>query len=214
MAEYVAPRWNDTRFICAHCGALASHTWYSLSASPPDGDYDFPVPNLTYATCYACGEDSIWYQQRMVYPHGNTAAPPHPDLPDEMKEDYLEARAIVARSPRGAAALLRLPIQKLCGELGESGTNINDDIKGLVKKGLDVQVQQALDSVRVIGNEAVHPGIIDLRDDPELSNALFMLVNEIVDEMVAKPKRIAAVYQKLPEDKLKAIAQRDSQATQ
>ena len=40
-----------------------------------------------------------------------------------------------------------------CGHLGESGKNINDDIAALVKKGLNLMIQQSLDVVRVIGNE-------------------------------------------------------------
>ena len=48
------------------------------------------------------------------------------------------------------------------------GKNIDDDIGALVKRGLDARIQKALDVVRVVGNNAVHPGQIDLRDDNEL----------------------------------------------
>ena len=94
-------------------------------------------------------------------------------MPDDIKLDYNEARTILGRSPRGAAALLRLAIQKLCKHLGQSGANINGDIKALVAAGLPPKVQEALDTVRVIGNESVHPGQIDIRDDVETAIKLF-----------------------------------------
>jgi hypothetical protein len=112
-------------------------------------------------------------------------------------------------SPRGAAALLRLAIQKLCAHLGEDGKNINADISALVKKGLDQRIQQALDALRVIGNEAVHPGTMDLNDDPQTVESLFKLFNIIVDRMISEPKHIDSVYELLPADKIAGIEARD-----
>ena len=98
----------------------------------------------------------------MIYPFNGSAPLPNPDLPEDIKEDFEETRNIVELSPRGAVALLRLAVQKLCKELGEKGEHINTDIKNLVSKGLPEKMQKALDSVRVVGNNAVHPGQIDL----------------------------------------------------
>ena len=94
-------------------------------------------------------------------------------------------------------------------EVGESGKNIDADIASLVKKGLDVRVQQALDIVRVIGNESVHPGQMDLRDDHDTVTELFRLVNLIADVMISQPKAIDAMYNALPASKLKGIENRD-----
>lgn len=135
---------------------------------------------------------------------------PIEDMPEAIKADFMEAREIVNASPRGAAALLRLCVQKLMPILGERGRDINDDIASLVKKGLPVAVQQALDSLRVIGNEAVHPGAIDLNDNRETALALFELLNFIVERTITQQKKISDIYGKLPKSKLDAILKRDS----
>jgi hypothetical protein len=134
---------------------------------------------------------------------------PHADLPEDIRHDFEEARSIITRSPRGAAALFRLCVQKLCAHLGESGKNINQDIAALVKKGLNPLVQKSLDAVRVIGNEAVHPGELDLRDDPETAAQLAKLINFIVDAMITQPKQIDLIYGSLPADKREQIEKRD-----
>ncbi len=82
----------------------------------------------------------------------------------------------------------------------------------MVHKGLPVRIQQALDVVRVVGNESVHTGTTDLRDDPELTSSLFTLVNLIADAMISQPKHIEALYAQLPESKLQGIARRDARA--
>ena len=129
---------------------------------------------------------------------------------NNIKNDYQEARQILPMSPRGSAALLRLVIQKLCKTLGEPGENINTDIGNLVAKGLPPIVQQALDIVRVVGNEAVHPGEMNVNDDVETATALFDLVNYIIEDRIAKPKSVQAIYDSLPPSKLKGIEARDS----
>jgi Domain of unknown function (DUF4145) len=167
------------------------------------------VPGLFLAVCDHCGQFSIWLDNLMVHPSMSIASLPNPDLPEEVKRDYVEARDIMARSPRGAAALLRLAVQKFCKHLGEKGDNLNSDIAELVKKGLPVRVQQALDAVRVIGNNAVHPGQIDITDDPSTASRLFELVNIVCDYMVSQPKRIEEIYGKLPPALKDAIKERD-----
>lgn len=131
-------------------------------------------------------------------------------MPDNVREDYLEAASISDKSPRGAAALLRLAIQKLCIDLGQRGKNINEDTANLVKAGLPVQIQKALDIARVIGNNAVHPGVIDLRDKPETVYALYSLINQIVQDRITQINAVNALYSTLPEDARKAIEERDT----
>lgn len=168
-----------------------------------------PLINLFVSDCHGCGQLSVWAHRRLVYPAHLVGDEPNEDLSEDIKRDYREAQAIVETSPRGAAALLRLALQKLCVQLGEKGKNINDDVKSLVRKGLDARVQKALDIVRVIGNEAVHPGTMDLRDDRKTAVDLFGLVNLIALQMISQPKRLQEMYNQLPQDKRDGIAARD-----
>lgn len=180
-----------------------------IMADVSNGSIHYVVRSACFSKCFHCNELCIWVYDRLIWPQNGEAPPPNPDLPDDIKADYLEASAILDLSPRGAAALLRLAVQKLCRELGEKGKNIDDDIRGLVRKGLDSRVQKALDIVRVIGNNAVHPGQVDLSDDRQTAETLFSLVNLISDIMISEPKRIDDMYEQLPEGARAEIARKD-----
>ena len=149
----------------------------------------------------------------ILYPTTNMAVIPLPlpDMPEDVADDYNEARAICGSSPRSSAALLRLALQKLCKHLGEPGKDLNTDIGALVAKGLPTQIQQALDVIRVIGNNAVHPGEIDIREEKELVLKLFEIINFIVNQMITQPQEIAKIYNDLPEGSKKAIEQRSQE---
>ncbi|WP_341632073.1 DUF4145 domain-containing protein [Sphingomonas agri] len=166
--------------------------------------------NANVARCFHCDRVSVWLGNDLVWPATGDAPEANPDLSEDVRLDYDEAGRILSLSPRGAAALLRLAIQKLCKELGGNGKTIDEDIAELVRQGLDVRVQRALDIVRVIGNEAVHPGQVDLRDDRATAVKLFELVNIIADKMISQPRAIDALYEDLPESKRQAIERRDA----
>jgi len=88
-----------------------------------------------------------------------------------------------------------------------------EDIGTLVKNGLPARIQKALDIVRVIGNNAVHPGVLDITDDIETASKLFELVNHIAYSMITQPKEIEGLYTtKVPEAQKEHIEKRDSPA--
>lgn len=166
--------------------------------------------NINLSECYNCNKFSVWVDNDMVFPVIKTGNAPSKDLPEDVLSDFEEARQIIRLSPRGAAALLRLALQKLCIHLGEKGKNINEDISSLVSKGLDPIVQQSLDAVRVIGNNAVHPGEIDLQDDAETVESLLMLINFICDRMITHPQNVQALFDKLPQNDRDNIEKRNN----
>ena len=206
---YTPPTYNATGFNCVHCHAYADQTWGMPILVAGGSNYGSDA-RFSVCRCGRCEEFSYWIDEKMVYPPETTAAPPNSDLPDGIKVDFEEARSIVAKSPRGAAALLRLVIQKLCKTLGQPGKDINCDIGKLVQNGLPQQVQESLDIVRVVGNNAVHPGQLDLIDDSDVAHKLFELVNIIADIMITQPKRVKDLFESVvPEPQKDAIKKRD-----
>jgi hypothetical protein len=164
----------------------------------------FELTNLHVSQCYSCKEIAIWRYDTLLYPPCRYEIEPNSDMDSDIRADFEEARTILDLSPRGAAALLRLCIQKLCKQLGKPGKNLNEDIASLVKDGLDAQIQRALDIVRVVGNEAVHPGTMDLKDDRQTAAKLFELVNLIAYDRITRPNTVEALFSGLPSDKIAA----------
>jgi hypothetical protein len=74
---------------------------------------------------------------------------------------------------------------------------------------LPERIQKSLDAERVIGNNAVHPGQINV-DNEDTGSNLFLLVNIIAEYMITVPKKIDAVFDSLPDSSKKAISERDS----
>lgn len=209
MHKYTDPLFRKTAFNCAFCGAFSAQDWGRMLVQYTNGLSDY-VLNADVCYCQQCKRYSFWYPDGCVYPLHSSAPLPNADMPEDVRQDYEEARNIVATSPRGAAALLRLAVQKLCKHLGEPGENINADIKSLVAKGLPEAVQQALDSVRVVGNNAVHPGQIDFTDNAGVANGLFAMLNFICENRITQPKMISQFYQAtIPADTQGHINKRD-----
>jgi hypothetical protein len=211
--DYEPPSFGKTAFNCPHCGAFAHQEWRrrinAVEHEIGSGNTS-QLPKISASICARCGNFALWKDTQLFYPQMYVAPLPATDMPEDVKEDYEEARSIFSQSSRGAAALLRLAIQKLVIALGESGDNLNESIGNLVKKGLRADIQKALDVVRVVGNNAVHPGVLDVKDNPDMALSLFKLTNLIVEDMITKPKEVAELYEALPDGAKDAIAKRDN----
>lgn len=215
--KHYPPIVKKGEFHCPHCGVFAEQQWGHIMGCPIWADDFYDVAEFNeklsrewrMSRCKHCDKKIFWLDEEIIYPKKMIAESPNSDLSDAIKKDYLEAATIFNDSVRSSAALLRLALQKLCKQLGEKGENINDDIKNLVKKGLSPQIQKSLDILRITGNNAVHPGEINVEEKPELVLKLFELINFIAEKMITEPKEISSFYEELPESKKEEIKKRD-----
>lgn len=226
MRKFETPSIEKTAFTCPHCGVLAQMHWQHLT--------QVYTSNITYnihiAICEVCKNHNLWQRygfsqnnkpyikEEMIYPKISTI-PPVDDMPEKIKEIYKEASNVLGDSPRAACALLRLALQELMIFLKNNyeeyknlkGKNINEDIGKLVKSGLSPKVQQALDIVRITGNNAVHSiEVLDTNDNSQIANKLFEMLNFIVQEMITRPNEINKLFNdNIPEKAKEAIKKRD-----
>src|SRR6266702_1200933 len=121
MKQYYPPIFLEKAFHCPHCSVYANQTWSAMTRNFTSRNLVhanfWDVDNLQISRCSHCNQDALWMNGTLIFPESTTAPLPNPDMPEDVKEAYLEASLISTKSPRGAAALLRLAIQKLCVHL-------------------------------------------------------------------------------------------------
>lgn len=167
------------------------------------------ITNLTLAQCASCRAFSIWKSYKLLYPTG-LARKPHPNLPSECSQDFEEAVAVASISARAGAALLRAAMEKLLLRL-TGKDDPNEAIRILVRQGLAEEIQQAMDVVRVTGNKALHG--YEIAADAEQAadfEALADLLDEIVEDRIARPARQRALFDRLPDKERDKIGKRDA----
>jgi len=173
--------------------------------------------DLWVSICTECNKYTIWENDRMIFPLEYELPQPIEGMPDDVKEIYEEAANVFKHSPRAAAALVRVGVEKLIPQLPGFTINpkhsINDMIGSLVQQGIPEHIQQGLDSIRLYGNQGAHPGEIDLNDNSETVEYLFELLNIMVEELITRNQKISTFFSKLPEAKRQSIVRRDTQNT-
>lgn len=213
--RYEHPTFQGKTFTCIHphCATLTSMTWNQLHTNTWG---ETRPTEYWHCKCDICQKNSLWLRHgageadgHLIFPNLVSAPYGHESMPVECLADFEEAREICERSPRGAAALLRLCLQKLLVHLGGASGSIDGDIKTLVAQGLDPHIQQALDVIRVTGNNAVHPLEMNLEDDQDSVMVLFEMINFIVEERISRPLRTHNRFANLPEKARLAIERRD-----
>ena len=214
------PGFKKQAFTCPNCSAFSKHDWEFNYVKESNGKFygegfnlniTPDVKKLYICKCENCGYLSFWYDSKLSWPLNTGVEAPIEDMPVDIKELYLEASSIIELSPKGACAILRLALQKLCNRLAnqDESKKIDGAIKKLVANGLPESLQKAMDTVRIVGDEAVHPGEINIDDNKDVAIAMFRLMNIIVEKVVVEPKEIDELYKLMPEEKIKGIENRD-----
>lgn len=229
MSEEIKTILNQKSFKCPHCGAFAYMEWnnlYVISSDPMGNDF-YIKTRVHQANCASCSNNNIWYNHApemdwlppnnfyeprdnndltRLYPIQEIAnkdiPPANADMPEDVKTLYIEAAIIFELSPRSAAALIRLALEKLCVHIGVKKKNIKESIEELAKDNIiPSRVAKAADNIRLIGNANVHSGIIcdEVLDD--INPAIFAYINLIVDYAITKPKEIEEINSLFPEQK-------------
>ena len=230
MEQQHIPQFNLNHFTCPICGVYAHQKWQKIL-----NEQYYPIVDLTgmrkdiqasvafakdtlisrksgslyISRCQHCKQTSLWLNKKLIYPATSIIPLPSKDMPANVANIYSEAASIYSLSPRSSAALLRLGLQMLLRHLGENGNNINNDIGNLVKKGLPEIVQKAADTIRYMGNQAVHPGTINFKDNDDTAKTLFEIMNIIVYHMITVPKSVDNIYNTLPTSIREQIDKRD-----
>lgn len=150
-------------------------------------DLSFSLERIT-----ASGEE----EPVMAYPRPRFGAPVQPEVPGEFAEDYAEACLILSDSPKASAALSRRCLQKLIHE--KAGIDHNHLVREinelLASNSLPSHIAETVDTVRRIGNLAVHPiksertGEI-IAVEPQEAEWLLETISELFDFYFVLPKR-------------------------
>lgn len=215
--NYTAPVYRSDSFTCPRCGAFSAMKWNHLLLTPNE------FSPVSLSVCHGCKQPSVWLgedksnsatktlgtllnpKDKLIYPDACIAPMAEADMPDSIKVDFEEARQVYKYSPRASAALLRLCVQKLCQELLGKKGDIHKQIGELVEKGLPSRVLKAFDTIRIFGNESVHPGTLNLNDTPEVALSLFTLLNIATRHCITEEKELDSIRALTPEVKRRDI---------
>jgi hypothetical protein len=138
------------------------------------------MANLHLSSCNSCNGFALWAGERLAFPMNVDKTPAL------VKEDFEEAAAILNKSPRGATALIRVCIQKLMPLLKQDGQNLTDSMSSLLRKGLEVEIQQAMEVLQVLRNDPGQPTSLDTPEDKEMALRFVDSLKAILERRMLK----------------------------
>lgn len=196
MNQATPPTFRASPFTCPHCGVLAQQSWAPMAAKNQPID-----PDIERSKCRNCNRHAYWAWEQLVAPAVPFGPPPNDDLQGPLLDVYQEARDVAGRSPRAAAALLRLLVERLVHELdgvGHEGERLQVKVDRLRDDGkIDAGTYEAMLAVKIAGDGALHTGQIDTEaeDQGEVVVVLFGIVNHIVTSTRSLHREVEALRQ-------------------
>lgn len=141
---------------------------YNITSYRVDNSNSVPYPKdliqLTMRRCPACGNVSVLttglgsqYKDVTTYIHPKSKAIQFPDyIPQQIREDYEEAYAILHLSPKASATLSRRCLQGMIRDFFKvPNSTLFKEIDDISDK-VSPTIRNVLDSVRKIGNIGAH----------------------------------------------------------
>nr|WP_254304607.1 DUF4145 domain-containing protein [Rathayibacter sp. VKM Ac-2835] len=139
-------------------------------------------------------------------------------MASEAAELYDEARAVAGISRRAAAALARAALERLLQSIRPEFVGRLDDLIAHVTPDLSTSTARLLGALRHVGNKSLH--VDDELDDfvalylgqidSGVVELLFAALNDVTEELVAKPAQADRFYAMLP-DGVRGTIERKSQ---
>jgi hypothetical protein len=105
--------------------------------------------------------------------------------PELVDEDVEEAAVVLNKSPRGATALMRVCIQKLVPLLEENGKELNQRVSSLVRKGLEMEIQQAMDVLEVLRSDSAQLNPLESQADRETALRFLDSLKEVLERRMS-----------------------------
>lgn len=146
-------------------------------------------------------------EKRVIFPPNVVRVAP-PEVPSHIREDFLEAAAVLSISEKASAALSRRCLQNVLNEKVGKKRDLSTQIDEAIKQ-LPTRIGKNLDAIRQVGNYAAHPmkfksmsTIVDV--EPEEANWTLDVLEELFDYYYVMPKRAEEKRKKL-DKKLKSI---------
>src|ERR1700737_3911530 len=156
--------------------------------------------NLHVSRCYNCKGFTVWVRDRLVFPVRGDEPPDVVEVDfeevaedvqetaedEEASEAFEEAAAILSKFPRGAAALTRVCIQNMMPLLKENAKNLDENISSLVRKGLEVEIQQAMDVPQEVHKNPSQTTEVDLKEENEEAKIFLTSLRQILKRRMLK----------------------------
>jgi hypothetical protein len=201
-----SPYERGTRGVCPHCRLVVSfdvptvfQSYTSNMKVGSAGDmvyvYSSECPGCRKPIVVAHIQTPTQQQYRLVHPFGVSRTVPA-EVPEHVKEDFLEAAAVSPISQKASAALSRRCLQSLLTDMGYKQRDLAKQIDAALKD-LPTAIAKNLDAIRNIGNFAAHPmkhkstgTIVDV--EPEEAEWNLDVLEDLFDHYYVQPKKAEA----------------------
>jgi hypothetical protein len=138
------------------------------------------------------------YEELVLYPPGS-ARKVESEIPRKIRQDFLEAAAVLSVSPKASAALSRRLLQHVLREAASVKPSMLaaeiDEFTG--RSGVPTHLAEALDAVRKVGNLAAHPmknkhtgEVVEV--EPGEAEWLLEALEALFDFSYVQPQRLAS----------------------